>query len=213
MKTVTNLFFLACMLVIVSCGSAKSTKENSYSQVDELNEKINQYVQSGWEIHGTTRTLRGKLTEHYEKMKANPNLYELIGTSTGCRSITVCRASALNAACVELATRMGQDLKGKTMRDLGIDEGAETPTEYNKFQAACIGQFQASIKGEMVEDFALIHKEGGVNSYEIYFLIDKESANKKRRQAIEAALAENKLNQEYARSVEKFINEGEGLYE
>lgn len=213
MKTLAHLLIVACTLLLVACGSSKPAKATTYSQADELNEKIDQYIRDGWKIHGTSRTLRGKLIEHYDQMKANPDLYELIGTSTGCRTITVCRVAALNAACVELATRMGQDLKGKTMRDLGLDEAAETPTEYNKFQAACISNFQASIKEDMVEDFALIQSAGGVNNYEIYFLIEKDAASKKRKKAIEAALAESKLNQEYARSVEKSINEGKGMYE
>ncbi|MEG1686190.1 MAG: hypothetical protein RR319_09665 [Bacteroides sp.] len=213
MKKIASLFISVCVMTLVSCGSSKSIQEKVYSSQDEINEKMAEYTNGGWQIHGTSRTLRGKLTEHYDKMKMNLDLYELIGTSTGCRSITVCRASALNAACIDLATKMGQDLKGKTMRDMGVDESAEVPTEYNKFQDACISKFQASIKEDLVEDFAMIRKEGGVNSYEIYFFVDKSSVNKKRKEAIEVALKESDLHQAYARSIEKFINDGEGVYE
>lgn len=212
MKFSVFTVLLLSIAVLSACGSSKSTSKK-YSRADEMNEKIEQYTTQGWQIHGSTRTLRGKLTEHYDKLEANENLYELIGTSTGCRSITVCRAAALNAACVDAATKLGQELKGKTMRDMGLDEGAAVSTEYNKFQSACISKFQASIKGNMTESLALIHKEGDVNSYEIYFLVDKEAERKKRIQAIEDALAENKLNQEYARSVESFINEENGANE
>lgn len=84
---------------------------------------------------------------------------KVIGTSTGCRSVTVCRAAALNAASVEMAAKMGQDLRGKAMRDMGVDEGAEMPAEYNRFQEACISKFQGAIKGELEESFALTVKE------------------------------------------------------
>lgn len=198
---------LACFASVwlTSCGSSKPA---AYTRTDELNEKLQELLQAGWQVHNSTRTLRGKLSEHYARMDANPDLYEVIGTSTGCRSVTVCRAAAVNAACVEMAVKMGQDLRGKTMRDMGIDEGAEMPAEYNRFQEACIGKFQATVKGELEESIALIRKgANGLNSYEIYFLVDRQSARKKRTQAIKDAIEESNLHQDYAKSVEKFIND------
>lgn len=198
---------LACLASawLTSCGSSKPA---AYTRTDELNEKLQELLQAGWQVHNSTRTLRGKLGEHYARMDANPDLYEVIGTSTGCRSVTVCRAAAVNAACVEMAVKMGQDLRGKTMRDMGIDEGAEMPAEYNRFQEACIGKFQATVKGELEESIALIRKgANGLNSYEIYFLVDRQSARKKRTQAIKDAIEESNLHQDYAKSVEKFIND------
>lgn len=190
---------------LTSCGSSKPA---AYTRTDELNEKLQELLQAGWQVHNSTRTLRGKLGEHYARMDANPDLYEVIGTSTGCRSVTVCRAAAINAACVEMAVKMGQDLRGKTMRDMGIDEGAEMPAEYNRFQEACIGKFQAAVKGELEESIALIRKgANGLNSYEIYFLVDRQSARKKRTQAIKDAIEESNLHKDYAKSVEKFIND------
>lgn len=204
--TVALTFF--AIALFTSCGSSKKTSSVAYTRVDELNEKLQQLEQAGWQVHGSTRTLRGKLREHYAKMDANPDFYEVIGTSSGCRSVTVCRASAFNAVCVEMATRMGQDLKGKAMRDMGVDEGAEVPAEYNRFQEACISKFQGAIKGELEESFALIRKGAdGLNNYEVYYLVDKQSARKKRSQAIRDALEESNLHQEYAKSVEKFIND------
>ena len=193
--------------LLTSCGSSKKASSVTYTRAYELNEKLQQLEQSGWQIHGSTRTLRGKLSEHYAKMDANPDLYEVIGTSTGCRSVTVCRAAALNAASVEMAAKMGQDLRGKAMRDMGVDEGAEMPAEYNRFQEACISKFQGAIKGELEESFALIRKGmDGLNSYEIYYLVDKQSARKKRSQAIKDALEASNLRNDYAKSVEKFID-------
>lgn len=194
------------LIALTSCGSSQQTTKK-YSREDELNEKITQLTQTGWQIHGSSRTLKGKLIEHYDKLEANPDIYEVSGSSTGCRSITVCRTAALNAAAIDFATKMGQDLKGKTMRDMGIDEGAETPTEYNKFQEACVSKFEASIKGELVESFAIIRSnESGLNNYTIYYLVDRASVRKQRTQAIKDAMEESKLRNDYANSVEKFID-------
>lgn len=207
MKTFLTLFSVWLGIsILVSCGSSKKTV--AYTRETEMNEKLQELTQAGWQLHGSTRTLRGKLAEHYAKIDTNPDLYEVTGTSTGCRSITVCRASAFNAACVEMATKMGQDLKGKTMRDMGVDEGAEMPVEYNRFQEACISKFQGAIKGDLEESIALIRKGAdGLNSYEILFLVDKQSVRRQRTQAIKDALETSQLQQQYAKSVEDFIND------
>lgn len=199
--------FLA-LVIGTSCGSSRKSSAPVYTRGNEMNEKLQELTDAGWQLHGSTRTLRGKLNEHYTKLDANPDWYEVIGTSTGCRSVTVCRAAAYNAACMEMATKMGQELRGKTMRDMNVDEGAEMPVEYNRFQQACISKFQGAIKGELEESFALIRKEAdGLNSYEIFYFVDRQSARKKRTQAIKDALEESNLQKDYARSVEKFIDD------
>lgn len=213
MKTVTKLLVLLCMATLISCGSSKSAKDIRYSTSREIADKMKEYTRGGWQVHGTTRTLRGKLIEYYTKKESNRNLFELIGTSTGCRSITACRAAALNSACMNLASQMGQDLKGKTMRDLNVDEGSEVPKEYNTFQTICIGNFQASIQEDMIEGLSLIRKAGGVNDYEIYYLIDKTEIQKKRRLAIEDALKKSQLKNEHIQTIEKLLDDDSGVYE
>ena len=206
---INTVLALSIIVLFAACGSSRKATA-TYTRVDELNEKLKELTTSGWQVHGSTRTLKGKLAEHYAKMDANPDLREVIGTSNGCRSITVCRAAATNMACVEMAVGMGQELKGKAMRDMGLDESAEMSAEYNSFQEACITKFQATVKGELEESIALIRKEtNGQNCYEIYFLVDRKSENKRRVQAIKSALEESNLHQEYARSIEKFINDEE----
>lgn len=197
---------LLSVSILTSCGSSQKTAV--YTRETEMNEKLQELTQAGWQLHGSARTLRGKLSEHYAKLDANPDWYEVIGTSTGCRSVTVCRAAAFNAACAEMAAKVGQELRGKTMRDMGTDEGAEMPLEYNSFQEACISKFQAVIKEDLEESIALIRKNpNGLNSYEIFYLVDRHSARKKRTQAIKSALEESNLQKDYARSVEKFVND------
>lgn len=204
---IITMVFLA-LVIGASCGSSKKSPAPAYTRSNEMDEKLQELTQAGWQLHGSTRTLRGKLSEHYAKLDANPDWYEVTGTSTGCRSVTVCRAAAYNAACMEMATKMGQELRGKTMRDMNVDEGAEMPVEYNRFQQACISKFQGAIKGELEESFALIRKEAdGLNSYEIFYFVDRQSARKKRTQAIKDALEESNLQKDYARSVEKFIDD------
>lgn len=211
MRKLQNVWMLLMFVVLVSaCGSGKTIT----AKEDLVGEKVAELTNEGWKIHGASHPLRWKLERHYNQLDANPNLVEQLGTSTGCRSITVCRASAINAASMEIATKMGQKLKGRTMRDLGLDESSDTPDEYNKFQQACIGAFEGSIKGELEESFSLIKpRADGNNNYEIYFLYDKKKAEAHSAEAIKAALEKSKLREEYRESVQKSIGETHTLFE
>lgn len=211
MKKLQNVWMLLMLVVLVSaCGSSRKVVVKE----DLVAEKLAELTAEGWKIHGASYPLRWKLEQHYNKMDANPNLVEQLGTSTGCRSITVCRASAINAASMEIASKMGQKLKGRTLRDLGLNEASATSEEYNKFQQACIGAFEESIKGELEESFSLIKpKAGGDNDYEIYFVFDKKKAESRSSEAMKAALEASKLREEYRQSVQKSIEETHTLFE
>lgn len=211
MRKLQNVWILLMFVVLVSaCGSSKKV----VTKKDLVTEKVEELTKEGWKIHGASYPLHWKLEQHYNKMDANPNLIEQLGSSTGCRSITVCRASAINAASMEIALKMGQKLKGRTMRDLGLNESSATSEEYNKFQQACIGAFEESIKGELEESFALIRsKADGVNDYEIYFVYDKKKAEARSSEALKKALEESKLREEYRQSVQKSIEETHTLFE
>lgn len=211
MKKLQNVWLLLMLVLLMSaCGSSKkvATKE------DLVGEKVAELTKEGWKIHGASYPLRWKLEQHYNKMEANIDLVEQLGTSSSCRSITVCRSSAINAASMEIALKMGQKLKGNTMRDLGLDESAIIPEEYNKFQQACIGAFEGSIKGELEESFALIRPKGdGNNDYEIYFLYDRKKAISHSTEAIKTALEKSKLREEYRESIEKSVQQTHSLFQ
>lgn len=40
--------------LLTSCGSSKKASSATYTRADELNEKLQQLEQSGWQIHGST---------------------------------------------------------------------------------------------------------------------------------------------------------------
>ncbi len=210
MKTkFTYALSLILIIMMSSCGSSKSTVQQTPMGIDELTEKLTELQNEGWKINGSTRTLRGALTTHYDRLKENPKLVELFGQSTGCVSITVCRSAALTAAATQLAKTKGQELKGKAMQDSGMDEGTtSTDDEYNKFMDASIARYEAAIKGGIIESFSVIQPNpNGGNNYQMYFILDEAEAERKAHQAIKQDLEASQLRQEYVRSIEKFINE------
>lgn len=51
--------FLGSFALLLSCGSKK---EVTYNEVDEVSEKLAEFKSAGWQIQGSSRTLRGVLT-------------------------------------------------------------------------------------------------------------------------------------------------------
>lgn len=198
---------LVSVCVLSSCGGAKKVAK-PYNEVED---KIAKYEKDGWSIHGSTRTLRGKLTDHYAEVEAN-NLKEISGTSTGCRSITVCRAEATNAAMTNFITLAGTDFEGKVLNNLSKDLKEDKVSELNNFRQGFIGRIKGSVRGELKEALALVQTQAdGKSNYEIIFTypekalenLTKEAMKKAMRDAIESA----QMSTELAKELEKYINE------
>lgn len=208
-NSLLTLVLCLSTMLFFSCGSSKS----SGKKYDEVADKLQEYATGGWAIHGTSHTLRAKLTEHFAKLAANTDLIERTGTSTGCRSITVCRAAAINSASMELAKQLGQKMKGSTLADLGYKDASQLPDEYNKFQEACVSTYEASIRGLLEESYALIQRRAdGTNVYEIHFLLDKKLAQQRWEDSVHGALSSAKMNEELNKSVIRRINDTENAF-
>lgn len=208
-NSLLTLVLCLSTLVFFSCGSSKS----SGKKYDEVADKLQEYATGGWAVHGTSHTLRAKLTEHYAKLAGNADLVERTGTSTGCRSITVCRAAAINSASMELAKHLGQVMKGSTMADMGFNDASQLPEEYNKFQEACISKYQASIRGILEESYAIIQRRpDGTNVYEIVFLLDKKLAQQRWEDSVNGSLNSAKMNQELNKVVINRIKDTENAF-
>lgn len=212
-----RISFLGGLIVIVGCllmvscakrvNEGRSGKE-AYTRSEELNELVNQWTKEGWKVHGSTRTLRGALQQHYGRLAANPDLMERIGTATNCTSVTVCRLAALNSAGLDYAMAVADEVKGIFGRDLSVNEsGGE---EYNRFYVSFAGKIEAQIHGQLEESFALIKMENGKNQYKIYFLMDRNAAKKARLSALEDAIRESEQGMEVTVKAKKYLEESTG---
>lgn len=157
-------------------------KRSDYTRTKELNDLVRQWIKEGWKVHGSTRTLKGALQHHYDRMLENSNLMERIGTATDCKSTTVCRLAALNSASMDYALSVASEVYGIFETDLLINEGGDE--EQNKFKVEFMGKLGGRIRGLLEESFALIKTKDGKNQYMIFFLLDREIAREAQMEVI-----------------------------
>lgn len=190
-------FFVVIVLIVgspmtlTSCARRVNEgreKHIEYTSDKELNRKVNEWTKEGWEIHGSTRTLEGALRRHNERMEANPNLTERIGTATNCKSAAVCRLTALNNASVDYSMSVANEVDGRFRQELSVDESNEK--EYNKLEATFSGKLEGGIRSQLEESFALIKTKNGKSEYMIFFLLDRNAAAKMQEKAFEQVMEE-----------------------
>ena len=76
----TQLLLLAAIALFFSCGSKKQASH--YSVQDEISEKLAEYKTAGWQIQGSSRTLRGVLSSVIDRLNENPDLVEVTSLSS-----------------------------------------------------------------------------------------------------------------------------------
>lgn len=202
-----GIVLVAVCLMMTSCARKVNEgreKRSAYTSDRELNDVVNQWTKEGWKIHGSSHTLEGALRRHYERLAANSNLTERIGTATNCKSAAVCRLTALNNASMDYAMAVAHEVEGRFKQELSVDESNEK--EYNKLEATFAGKLEGDIRSRLEESFALIRTEKGKSEYMIFFLLDREAARKMKSKAIEEIMDEADMQPETKAKLREYMD-------
>ncbi|GHT13888.1 hypothetical protein AGMMS4956_10780 [Bacteroidia bacterium] len=192
-----------------NAGLFSKTQEQQLEKAHqkEYKERKKRFEKEGWKLSGNVHTLDVALLEFYTKLndKKSQNT-QLVGQVSQCKSINVCRQAAINNAITSYASIAESAVKGKITSDLNADAIAPE-AEFDKMYAAYVRNVKTEIKGQITESFAVVKDKGdGNKEFEIYFIINEEQAALARKRAMERALKETEMAQEYARKIEEFVN-------
>ena len=161
-------------------------------------------------MFGSTRTLEGALTSHFEKLNAlGENGSEIVGVAsvTDSKHKNLLKQNAIANVCNEYAAKSGRHVRGRSVSDIGLTD--DEKSEFEHFYAAYESQVDKEIKGELKESFTVIKE---VNSKQIdmqtYYIVDEDAATKARIRAFENAKKESEIAQKYASQLSEFIREG-----
>ncbi|MDR0605797.1 MAG: hypothetical protein LBG80_16000 [Bacteroidales bacterium] len=214
-KLKTIVMTLVAVLILVAAPQksfAQTFTKKQEKQLAKQNEKmyktkIKEYQEEGWKLAGGSRTLEVALLEHYKKLSDDKNK-EFIGQVSQCKSINVCRQSALNNAQNSYASLASADIKGRASSMIRAD--AETPeTEIDKMIAAYERTIKADIGGALVESYSIVKENGnGTKSFQTIFIINEEEAASARMRAMEKSLRETKISVKEAEEISRFVQEG-----
>ena len=204
------VFALAMIIATPNCY-AQYDKMLKKAQKKEYKEKMKQFKKEGWTIYGSSHTLEVALLEHYIK-KQDPNAKEMVGVASAFMSKNIGKQAALNSAINEYARQAQSFVQGRVVSDM-FNNADEIPAEFDKFYAAYESMVVKEIKGELEPSFSVIRSKGKQDGKEVFemqtfFIVNEDQAAKARMRAMENALKESTLAEEYASKVSNFVQEG-----
>ena len=197
-------FFLLLSITNITCAQNKQLKKQ-YSKMYKV--KIKEYKKEVWKLDSSSKTLEVALLEHYKKLK-DSNYQEIVGITSNCRSINICRQAAYNNAIITYANFAVSTIKGRIISDANLDASdVEANNEFDKFYAAYERIVRMEIQNGVLESsYNIKRKNGDLNEYQVYFLVNEDKALQARKKAMQRALEETQLAQKYANEISNFIN-------
>ncbi len=211
-KQLSIITILLVMMPILVSGDLHAQSERKFNkeQSKQYKKKLKDLKKEGWKVASSSSTLEFALMKHFRALHADDKNTELVGETTMCKSMNVCKTVARNNALVQYAEEAGSHVRGRVTSDIFNDASGDVPQEFDKLYAAYERHVSAEIEGELKASFN-IYKEndnGQGRSYKIFYIVNAEAASKARIRAMQRAAAETKLAQEYANQVANFVQEG-----
>lgn len=137
-------------------------------------------------------------------LKVNEGCRQIVGTAEDCVSLNLAKITALTNAANEYASTSGGVVKGRIVSSAS----SLTDQQIDNIVASYERLVQARISGELVPCVIAYRTDRGRTSVRAYCLVDVPSALKARKAALEMALAEQSLAEQYGSQVSDWIAEG-----
>ena len=199
----SQLILFASIALLFSCGSKKQASH--YSVQDEISEKLAEYKAGGWQMQGSSRTLRGVLSSVIERLNENPDLVEVTGTANNFAVISNGKEAAAANASNRYAATATRLVKGTIDSDAQLSQ--TLGTERDNLYAAYTSTVERLIRGDLKEAYTLVrNRQNGKMDCEIHYLIDEVKAQTSREAAIKKALDNVDIDQKYADKIREHVN-------
>lgn len=204
-KRFVMLAFIACTSILFcqSCGTGKKTTKG-YTTQNEIDEKLKEYNVAGWQIQGSSRTMRVLISSTIQQLTDNPELIEITGTANNFMVISNGKEAAAANAANRYAAGATKLIRGRMENDNSLIQSLGE--ERDKLYAAYSGAIERLIVGELKEIYTLIRpRNDGKFDCEIHYLIDENKAKMAREEAIRLAGKDIKTDHDFGNSINKYI--------
>ena len=197
------------MLMVVASPVINAKNKQLERQLKkEYKQKIKEYKKKGFEVFGTSRTLEVALLTHYDNL-SKEGVTEVVGFTSSANK-NIAKDKLLMSVCVTYAQKIGSNIRGRILEDMGSIVSTEELAEFEHFYAAYENNVQAEIKGELRNSFAIARQTNlhgkQVYEFEAYFIVDEAEASRARIRAFQNAAKESAVAQKYAEQISEFIN-------
>ena len=189
--------------------AAAQSKALQKAMKKEYKLKMKEYEKGGWKIFGTSHTLDVALLAHYDNLTKD-GVTEVMGTAVSSNK-NIGKDKVLMSACVTYAQKIGSNIKGRIVEDMGSVVSTEELAEFEHFYEAYVNSIKGESKGELRNSYSIYRpvEIQGKEAYEFqtYYIVDENEASRARIRAFQNAAKESAVAQKYAEQVSEFINE------
>ena len=148
---------------------------------------------------GNTQT---RLEKYF--LKVNSGCAQIIGVADNCMSTNLAQITAMANAANQYAMLAGGDVRGRILSSANNLSGQQVENIVSSFERLV----EKNIRGELVPYLAAVRETGGRYAVRSYCIVDIDAAYQIRRRAMEIALEEQALAEQYGSMVSAWINEG-----
>ena len=148
----------------------------------------------------------GNIQKRLEKyfLKVNSGCAQVTGVADNCMSTNLAQVTALANAANQYAMLAGGDVRGRILASTSSLTGQQVDNIVSSFERLV----EKDIRGEIVPYLTAVRERKGLISARAYCIVDLDAAQQLRRRALEIALEEQSLAEQYGSMVSKWIDEG-----
>ena len=148
----------------------------------------------------------GDIQTRLEKyfIKTYDSCEQVVGTAENCMSSNLAQVTALANAANKYAINAGGAVRGRMVSSTSTLSNAQVDNLVASFERLV----EIEIKGELVPYVLAVKEKRGVHSARAYCLVDIDGCLKAKMRAMQAALQEQALLEQYGSSVSDWIGEG-----
>jgi len=184
-------------------AQSKLEKQQSKAKAKSASKLIKQLKKNGWQLDTNTLTLDEAILNHKVALEKDENNYEIIGRVSGAYKRQNAHIEANHNAAITYAQLAKKSvLRGVEESEVGNLGDEELSNFVGKYERLVAG----SMEKELKESFAIYKEDANGNKeYNVYYIVNEEKAAQIRLRAMQAAIEESKLSEEYAKGISDFV--------
>lgn len=195
--------FVFVIGLITMCFMSSVALGQSLSKSDKKAVKAlaKEYAADGFKSTSMAYTMEEKIAEYRSKLKANPDLVEIVEDGKGASSFSA-EMAAQNAAAIKYATCAGSIIKGGMERAFG-----NMGEEYDKIHGNYVQNVAEFIMPLLKKYMLFSKREGGSYIVRVGYLLEENSAKKAREKAFDATIENLANGHVFGEKVRKYVDE------
>ena len=137
-------------------------------------------------------------------LKVNAGCAQVIGVAENCMGTNLAQVTALSNAANQYAMLAGGDVRGRIVSSTTSLTGQQVDNIVSSFERLV----EKDIRGELVPYITTVRNDKGNIATRAYCIVDVDAAYQLRRRALEIALEEQSLAEQYGSRVSEWIDAG-----